>query len=242
MTCPELQPEYDPFAFGAAEPDIREEIRAHVARGCQACGPSHRRALELLTSMAMHATPVDPSPRLRRKILAMVSPETMAPRRLGFGWTLVWGTTAILAVSIATLLGVQIRRISALRMADAERFQRITQIVSSPDSLDVRFGGVALNPPSGHVFLHPERGVALIASNLPKLSEGKTLEMWMLPKAPGAKPIPAGTFRPEREGWGYAVDPQPVNLQDLTGVAVTIEPEGGSSQPTSQPIIMATLN
>jgi hypothetical protein len=241
MTCAELQPEYDPFAFGAAEPDIREEIRAHIARGCQECGPSHRRALELLASMAMHTTPVDPPPRLRRKVLAMVSPEAMTARRLGFGWNLIWGATAILAVSIATLLGVQVRRLSALRLADGERFQRVTQIVSSPDTLDVRFGGATLNPPSGHVFLHRERGVALIASNLPKLSQGKTLEMWRLPKAPGAKPIPAGTFRPEREGWGYALDAQPVNPQDLTGVAVTIEPEGGSSQPTSQPILIASL-
>ncbi|CAN5567460.1 hypothetical protein BH23CHL2_BH23CHL2_08190 [soil metagenome] len=55
-------------------------------------------------------------------------------------------------------------------------------------------------------------------------------------------PVPAGTLRPSESGMGFLIlqhPDQPVHGYSLIGV--TIEPPGGSPQPTSDPIIIAEI-
>jgi hypothetical protein len=241
MTCAELGPDYDAFALGLIETPIRDEIREHLARECNECIPTYHRALELVTSLATSVTPTDPPARLRRKVIAMVKPEVeSASGSFGFGWNLVWGATAGLAAIVAVLFGIQVNRLSGLRVADAERVRRATEIVSAPDSIDVRFGEPS-GPPRGHVFVSRARGVALIVSRLPQIDSSKTLELWRIPKRAGAKPKPAGTFRPASDGSAIAIDTSTVDPNDLAAIAVTVEPKGGVLQPTTQPIVIAPI-
>jgi anti-sigma-K factor RskA len=89
------------------------------------------------------------------------------------------------------------------------------------------------------VWVHPQRGVLLIASNLPPAPAGKAYEMWIVPK--GAPPIPAGLFNSDPQGVATHVWSQPVNLASAAAVAVTLEAAGGVPAPTSTPLIVAGL-
>jgi len=97
------------------------------------------------------------------------------------------------------------------------------------------FGKGQTAPPRGYVFLHPQMGVLLIASNLPAAGQGKTYEMWVIPK--GGAPRPAGLFQSDGMRALYILN-GPVDLSMIGTVAVTLEPAAGSATPT-MPILIA---
>jgi anti-sigma-K factor RskA len=76
----------------------------------------------------------------------------------------------------------------------------------------------------------------LMAEDLPPAPEGKTYEAWLMR---GGNPKPAGLFGPHGEE--TATLPIEGSLQGADKVAVTVEPSGGSSEPTSDPLLTATL-
>jgi anti-sigma-K factor RskA len=79
--------------------------------------------------------------------------------------------------------------------------------------------------------------VLLIASNLPPAQRGKIYEMWIIPK--GRMPVPAGLFQSATDGTAMHIRRGPVDLNST--VAVTVENEGGAAQPTTPPIIAASI-
>ena len=97
----------------------------------------------------------------------------------------------------------------------------------------------ATQPPQGKVFLNPNRGVLLLAANLPPAPAGKIYEMWVIPA--GGKPVPAGLFQTESNGSGVHLFRGPVDVASTGAVAVTLEAAEGAPQPTSTPIIVAPV-
>ena len=61
--------------------------------------------------------------------------------------------------------------------------------------------------------------------------------MWVIPTQ--GNPIPAGLFRGEEDASAIYVRPGPVT--NAAAIAVTVEPEGGSPQPTTTPFIVTKL-
>jgi anti-sigma-K factor RskA len=76
-----------------------------------------------------------------------------------------------------------------------------------------------------------------IGANLPRLDSGKTFELWLLPAA--GNPVPAGIFQSQPDATAVFVRPGAVT--NTAAIAVTVEPEGGSPQPTTTPFIVAKL-
>jgi anti-sigma-K factor RskA len=63
--------------------------------------------------------------------------------------------------------------------------------------------------------------------------------MWLIPK--GAKPVPAGLFQSRDDGSALHVRPGTVDLASTAAVAVTVENQAGADQPTTTPLIVASL-
>jgi anti-sigma-K factor RskA len=97
----------------------------------------------------------------------------------------------------------------------------------------------AKTPPQaqGKTIYAREKGSLLfLASDMPALAPQKTYELWLIP-ATGA-PIPAGLFQPDAHGSATIINPPlPTGVEAKT-FAITVEPAGGSSAPTSQPIMI----
>jgi anti-sigma-K factor RskA len=74
--------------------------------------------------------------------------------------------------------------------------------------------------------------------DLPAPPHGKVYQAWTLPKG-GSKMVPSLTFVPDAHG--VAVVALPPDARAMSVVAVSVEPEGGSKQPTSKPILVVTL-
>lgn len=226
MTCEELASEYAAYALGVAEEPERQEIAAHLARNCPRCVPGVRKALEVVAAMSGAVKMVDPPKRLRGRVLSLVAPGGKERR-----WVFAFAPWAVSAALAAALLVVALpgRR----QPEGAARMERALAILSDPATRDAAFGPPATR---GRVFASPGKGVVFIASGLPAIEAHRTFELWVIPAA--GKPIPAGTFQGEA---GAAVYVSNAPAAGAAAVAVTVEPEGGSPQPTSAPFIVAKL-
>lgn len=239
MNHDELQDTYELYALGIAGEPERSEIREHVGRGCEVCMTQLRRARELTALLGASADAAAPSPKLRRRILASVGVEE---RR--FGWAPFLAAATLLALFAAVYFGGRERQFAQETVLLREQLRRQTievtrlneafAILGGPDTIEAGFG----QGPRGKVYVNRSRGVVLIASNLPPAPSGKIYEMWVIPKR--GKPIPAGLFQSDPNGAAMHIQTGAV-APDAAVVAVTLEPQQGSDQPTSTPLLAATL-
>ena len=73
---------------------------------------------------------------------------------------------------------------------------------------------------------------AIIVDDLPALDEDQDYQLWYIG---AAGPVPAGTFDSDGSGTSWRVLDGTMTAGDTVGV--TVEPKGGSEQPTTDPIV-----
>jgi len=230
MTCEELRGEYGAWALGIAEEPERSEIASHLARECPDCVAGVRSAMTTVAAMSGAVTESDPPKRLRERVVGMVAPQ---PKR-AFAW-LPWAVSAVLAIALVVVSTIPVKQ-STPPSPDVTKLAEALTILNDPVAKDVTFGDPAAR---GRVFVSP-KGVVLIAAHLPKLEPNHTFELWVLPAA--GNPVPAGTFHGEIISSGSsAVYVYRGSTTNAAAVAVTVEPEGGSPQPTTTPFIVSKL-
>lgn len=76
---------------------------------------------------------------------------------------------------------------------------------------------------------------AATSMDLPELPPGQTYEMWTIDEG---EPQPSGLFE---AGEGPAIEAIGQPISGAETFAIRVEPEGGSEQPTSDPIVTADL-
>ena len=76
----------------------------------------------------------------------------------------------------------------------------------------------------------------MFAHDLPALASDKVYQAWLI-DTKGTK-IPAGVFVPSPTGEALVQATYALGANDLAAIAVTVEPTGGSAQPTTTPIIV----
>jgi len=241
MSCEELKELYELYALSALEPAARQELDEHLARRCPNCVEGVRQARQWTSTLGYAAVDMEPLARLRGRVLAAVG---AAPEK-GSGWNWLshaWAAMALVLLLAVLWYGYNTRNLQT-RLADLAARNRLLAdalaLVSLPDSQQLTFGGAAPAPPRGRIWVHPQRGVLLLASRLPQAPAGKAYEMWIVPKA-GA-PIAAGLFQSNQQGEAMHVWPQTVDLAAAGAVAVTLESEGGAPAPTTTPLIVAAF-
>ena len=69
----------------------------------------------------------------------------------------------------------------------------------------------------------------VVTANLPAAPAGKVYQLWFV--TPDSK-ISAGLISTDQNGHGFAAVPFPSSITQLDAAAITLEPEGGSEQPT----------
>lgn len=242
MSCQDLSDAYELYALGLLDGEEKDEMSAHLDRGCENCRKGLKDALAMNAVLLSLVPDVAPPARLKRRVMASIGQE-----RTGWGW--VAALAAACMVVVALWLSVQQRQTAqelavarrAAMQATAQRdtLQQALSFLEDPETLPVSFGKGQPAPPRGNVFVNRRTGVLLIASNLPQLTAGQIYEMWIIPK--GGSPRPAGLFQSGSAGTAFHILPGPVDTATLGAVAVTVEPEAGSAAPTSTPIIVAPV-
>jgi anti-sigma-K factor RskA len=92
--------------------------------------------------------------------------------------------------------------------------------------------------PTGRMFWDQARDAwTFVAHRVPMPKSGRTYQLWLV--TPSAK-INAGTFMPKPNGEVMMRATYALPKDSLAAVAVTDEPMGGSLQPTTAPMMVAT--
>lgn len=169
--------------------------------------------------------------------------------RARFGWWNALGWAAALAaVTVGLFLENQnydLRRHLAelearYSMHDQQLLEakRLLETLTSPDAEQFTLvaGKTPPQPQGKAIYVRSTGTLVFLANNLPAIPPQKAYELWLIPTS-GA-PIPAGLFKPNARGTAAVIRPPLPTGVEAKAFAITIEPEAGSSAPTSQPIMV----
>lgn len=194
--------------------------RAHLAQ-CDACAAEYRRMRAVADVLPLAADPESPpSATLKARIMATTQPAPAPLRAVRRNPYPYFAAAACLALAVlfGVLYGVQNGRV--------QRQNAIIADLVSPASqrYPVR---------TGEVVRHGGR-VYIAMRDVPAPPRGKVYQAWTLPK--GSKRMrPSVTFLPSG---GQVLLQLPVDARNVGAVAVSVEPSGGSTQPTSTPVFV----
>jgi len=235
-----------PYALDALEAGSeRDRFIRHLSR-CQSCAAEAKGFREVATAMAFAAA-AEPPAELRDRVLTAAArtrqlpPEVRTharPRRArgSVPWV-PWlsGVVATASIVVAVLFGfAQAHTRDELNQLKAEN-QAISLLLSAPQAKllthTVTNGGVAT------VVLAADRHeLAVVTTGLPALPSGQVYQLWLIGKP---KTVSAGLLPPAKNGQTPAVLATGVVKGDTLGL--TVEPAGGSAQPTTTPILALPL-
>jgi anti-sigma-K factor RskA len=214
---PEMLELVSVYAVGGIDATTGEcaEIRAHIAQ-CQLCREEFRRSTAAAAAVGIAAAQAPP-PALRAKLLSSLPARATTHQRR---WSVAWYVPATAAAVLLIVAGVWWK---------TELAQRQSWTLSCV--------ATATN-------CHASGAVGIVGSNLvlrihglALLPSGKQYQAWMI--VPGKAPAPEPAFSPAVNGDGSVSFAGAAAKGAL--VAVTVEPRGGSSSPTTKPFLIAKI-
>lgn len=239
MSHDELLDNVAAYALGTLPPDEAAIVAEHL-KTCEECREEYRLLRPAVTAVAYSSEACADassgaavaSPLLKARIMRRVRAEA---RPLSPARTISWPAYALAAACLALAVITGMWNISLKNQLDhaqalaAQRQQTIADFMA-PDAHHRPFphGEVVMRGPRLYIAMH----------NMPMPPHGKIYQAWTLAK--GAKRVaPSMTFMPNNTGMTVVSLPEAATT--LAAVAVSIEPEGGSLQPTTKPLAMVTL-
>lgn len=247
-----------PYALDALEPGERRRFEKHLG-SCGRCADEVRALSEDAVRLAWSTAAPAPA-ALRDRVLAAVrtlpqeQPRGPVRERAPQLPPHVWGVqpppartrtprgrplfvpfataTAAAALVVASLFAVQAHHTQARLDAERDRAREIAHVLAAPDaraagSTDARGRGI------GVIASASERRAVVTLSGYGTPSGGRVHQLWLM--RPRVQPRSLGLFAGDTPLVAKGLDPS------STSLAVTVEPDGGSAQPTSQPVVQLTL-
>lgn len=245
---------FEAYALGALDPADRAALEAHLATGCQDCAKAIDEARWLVSQLAYMAPEAAPSDMLKGRLMQTVRAEAQFAKHSSTStrgipvW--MWaGIAAMFFFSVYSAwyaqrlqLDIQAanqRAATILRQrhdleAQLQLAKRAATIVTDPASVKIALPSTDPQTPALEAKWHSQLGIVLTGQKIPVPSGNRVLQLWLIPKVPGGKPIPSLTLRPDADGKFVLLVASPPELMAATrALAITEEPAGGSPQPTS---------
>jgi hypothetical protein len=124
-----------------------------------------------------------------------------------------------------------------------EAMQREAMILTDPGSVKIPMATENKSMPKLVAMWHAKMGIVVAGQNVPMPAKNRTLQLWLIPKARGAKPVPSVMVRPDASGKFMLLAENPPGTMEATkALAITEEPAGGSQAPTSKPIWVGAIS
>ncbi|MFY9739736.1 MAG: anti-sigma factor [Candidatus Cybelea sp.] len=220
------------YALGALSPREAAEVAAHL-RTCEECRAEYGLLRPAVTAVGYSAEAdaltEGPSALLKARLMKQV--RSVRPTRPQSSRWPAFVAAACIAIAVgAGLFSASLReRLGRDESAMAQQSAMIADF-TAPDAKRYPFG-------HGSVLVHG-RNLYLAMHALTAPPTGMVYQAWTLPKG-SKKMAPSVTFKPGASGETLVRLPEAANA--TAAVAVSIEPAGGSKQPTSKPIAVTLL-
>ena len=222
------------YALGTLDAEELAALEAHL-QTCEACQAELAEYRAISDSLLTAIPPRQPSDALRKRLQSQL-PTAQKQARPRFVWSFnqfAMGAILVMLLFLSVFSFMQMRAIqnqqaSLQQQLKTNQFALSLLAYPGTKSYPIADGGAT----SGSVLLDRERNtVALVMWRLPELTPDKTYQVWLI--EPDGHRISAGLFRPQPDA-SYTTQPvfSKQDISKFTGVGVTIEPAGGSDQPT----------
>ncbi|MFD4873745.1 anti-sigma factor domain-containing protein [Streptomyces sp. NPDC058420] len=254
-----------PYALDALEAGERRQFEKHL-RGCDRCAEEVRALTEDAVRLAW-STAAQPPPAMRDRVLAAVRQTAQEPgplrehvrepRAREYTPRLpahVWGAqpqasrarvpqrrpffvpfataTAAAALVVASLFAVQANQTQDKLTAEQAQAREIAHVLAAPDARATT-GADTAGRSIGVIASASEGRAVVTLSGYGALPSGRVHQLWLM--RPDVQPRSLGLFRDDTPLVATGLD------KSATSLAVTVEPDGGSAQPTTQPVVQLAL-
>jgi anti-sigma-K factor RskA len=252
------------YALDALTDDERELVEKYLAEH-----PEARQQLEDLgkaaSALPHSVAPVEPSQRTKQALMARVNNDAQArarpmsqasrePSRGGNLFEKLFRTLSFAAAAIAILwaiaLNVQVARlqneVASLNERLVAQSESIDQIIANlpqtdqADVITVSLQGTQVQPQAqGQLIVDPDsQSAVLVISGLPPLEPGRTYQVWLID---GGAPVSAGLLSVNENGQGVFIVNSEESIGSFNSLGISIEPEGGSTEPTGDIVVLSDL-
>ena len=255
------------YALDAVTDSERQQVEAYVA-----ANPEARLRLDEMLStasaLAYASEPLAPPPALKRTLMDRVNADaekrfappapiqpsawsrfikSLQPRAGSLFPQAVAAFSLFIALAVGAW-GLSLRNEmkslqaqTAQLQAEVAEQQEMLAVIASLNTETFEVAGTESQPESyGRLFADTETGSAvLVVAGLDQLEAGKTYEFWLIK---GETPVAAGTFEVNEEGGATLKVSHAVTPGSYDAVGVSVEPEGGSEQPTGAIVMLSGLD
>jgi len=221
------------YALGALDAGNVSALEAHL-QTCDSCQAELAEYLAISDGLLAALPPRPPSPALRKQLQARL-PSAQNKKQPRFTWSfgkLAAGGVLVLLLLMNVFSLIQLRQVQGQQLSLSQQLRTnefALSMLAYPNTQALPISGKDV---SGSVLVDRERNtVALVMWHLPQLNNNQTYQAWLI--EPNGERVSAGTFRPQ-ENESYTTHPvySHQNLADFNAIGVTVEPVGGSEQPT----------
>lgn len=249
------------YALGALTDEEGEIVEAYLREH-----PEARRQLEEMGSAASvlpyGLASVEPLPHVKdalmKRVEANVEVRERASKRKQAEsprerrWAALFSAFSLGVASVAVIwavaLNIQLtrlqREVSLLGEALAAQTNALEQINAKlPDTspaVTVSLNGTEAQPRAhGQLIADPNsQSAVLVIAGLSKLETGKTYQVWLI-DADG--PVSAGLLAVDANGQGVLIVTTDLTISEFDALGISIEPDGGSKQPTGEIVVLSDL-
>lgn len=253
--CKALEEIYPAYALNAVDGNERTQIERHLAV-CQVCANIVAGYRPVAEHLAYAVPLVEPPADLKYRVLAAALPHTFAPSifsQLSHSVAQLFRAPAFSAIALVLVVALSAWNLSLQNqlaeqaavtrkiMDDLNRQRALVSTIAYADTQPKRMQATEIAPQAiGRLYLAPELNtLALIVYDLPPLAPSQTYQVWLIDSA--GERTSGGTFTVDERGrgWVYIRSPKPLN--QCNDIGITIEPAGGSPQPTTPRVLGASL-
>lgn len=256
-------------ALSALDASEERELQEHLDT-CAVCRLELEEWQSTAAALAYVATPIEPAPQLREKILQRVRsadrpPSSERSNVLSFSqpamparprlplFAAIAASIIFLAISTGLIVLWRMNRegqrelvrlSEKLRLSEQElaRENKIVQVLTAPGTRSSELAGTK-DAPNAHAVLAVDRQsgrATLLARGLPPAPSGKAYQLWFITGS--EPPVPGKVFTTDAAGTALFEDQLPARAINASVFAVTLETQSGVPAPTGSMYLVSPAN
>jgi anti-sigma-K factor RskA len=221
------------YALDCLEAEEEKAVREHLA-SCESCRERLESFRDVSDRLGLTVPAMEPPKSLETRIMRRIK-HALGGRQLRPGWIPQFRHPALAAMAAILIVALAIGNILQLAKAPSAQPQPrsgglMTAILTGTGESKEAYGTIVLDPKD-------KKGV-LAVNGLPILDAAHQYQLWLIRDGQRRS---AGVFSVDAEGYGSLLLTVPSDFKDFQAFGISIEPLGGSQEPTGAKVMSGAL-
>jgi anti-sigma-K factor RskA len=226
------------YVLNSLEADEVRRVEEHLST-CLICRNESNAFQATADQLSFAAPAAMPSPALKERLMQQVQATRLQPRTAALPPARSWLERLLPAWSLASLVFIV-----ALAGFNVLLWQRLNHLeaFTSPGGMRAvpLLASTSASQATGFVLISADGDSgALVVDGLPPLGEQKQYQLWLIRDG---ERISGAVFSTDERNYGGTRIRAPGSLLDYSAVDITVEPSGGSPQPTGANVLGGPLS